>query len=161
MRKFFVFTFIANLALDVVSLFILPDTVAMHFGLHGEPNGWGPNYVNVLIMAGVELLLFLSIWFTAKVPPRLMNVPNKAYWVKPENLPLARARMEFFRLRIGSVFFMFLFILGLMSIQANLTGGGRLNMTIFYLVLVVVLLCTLSWVVLLRRALRIPGGKQG
>jgi len=159
MRKVFVFTFMANLALDVVSLFILPGTVAMHFGLHGEPNGWGPNYVNVLVMAGVELLLFLSIWFTAKVSPRLMNVPNKAYWVKPENLPLARARMEFFRFRIGSVFFMFLFIIGLLTIQANLTRGGRLNMAIFYPVLLVVLLYTLVWVGVLRRAFRIPGGK--
>lgn len=159
MRKVFVFTFMANLALDVVSLFILPDTVAMHFGVHGEPDGWGPNYVNVLVMAGVELLLFLSVWLMAKVPPRLMNVPNKAYWVNPENLPLARARMEFFRLRIGSVFFMFLFILGLMTIQANLTKGGRLNMTIFWFVSMVVMLYTLSWVVVFRRAFRIPGGK--
>jgi hypothetical protein len=143
----------------VVSLFILPDTVAMHFGIHGEPNGWGPNYVNVLIMTGVELLLFLSVWFMGKVPSNLMNVPNKAYWMKPENLPLARARMEFFKLRIGSVFFMFLFIVGLMTLQANLARGGHLNMTIFWFVFVVVMLYTLSWVVVLRRAFRIPGEK--
>jgi uncharacterized membrane protein len=159
MRKVFVFTFMANLALGVVSLFILPDTVAMHFGIHGEPNGWGPNYVNVLIMTGVELLLFLSVWFMGKVPSNLMNVPNKAYWMKPENLPLARARMEFFKLRIGSVFFMFLFIVGLMTLQANLARGGHLNMTIFWFVFVVVMLYTLSWVVVLRRAFRIPGEK--
>jgi hypothetical protein len=159
MRKVFVFTFMANLALAVVSLFILPDTVAMHFGIHGEPNGWGPNYVNVLIMTGVELLLFLSVWFMGKVPSSWINVPNKAYWMKPENLPLARARMEFFRLRIGSVFFMFLFIVGLMTLQANLTRGGHLNMSIFWFVFVVVMLYTLSWVVVLRRAFRIPGGE--
>ena len=79
--------------------------------------------------------------------------------MKPENLPLSRARMEFFRLRIGSVFFMFLFIVGLMTLQANLTRGGHLNMTIFWFVFVVVMLYTLSWVVVLRRAFRIPGEK--
>jgi hypothetical protein len=67
--------------------------------------------------------------------------------------------MEFFKLRIGSVFFMFLFIVGLMTLQANLARGGHLNMTIFWFVFVVVMLYTLSWVVVLRRAFRIPGEK--
>jgi hypothetical protein len=46
-----------------------------------------------------------------------------------------------------------------MTLQANLARGGHLNMTIFWFVFVVVMLYTLSWVVVLRRAFRIPGEK--
>lgn len=38
----------------------LPETIATHFGLRGEPNGWGPRGV-VLIMPIVGVVLFLTL----------------------------------------------------------------------------------------------------
>ena len=38
----------------------LPETIATHFGLSGEPNGWGPRGV-VLVMPIVGAFLFLTL----------------------------------------------------------------------------------------------------
>ena len=38
----------------------LPETIATHFGLRGEPNGWGPRGV-VLAMPVIAVFLFLTL----------------------------------------------------------------------------------------------------
>jgi multisubunit Na+/H+ antiporter MnhB subunit len=38
----------------------LPETIATHFGLRGEPNGWGPRGV-VLVMPVIGVFLFLTL----------------------------------------------------------------------------------------------------
>jgi uncharacterized membrane protein len=38
----------------------LPETIATHFGLRGEPNGWGPRGV-VLVMPIIGVFLFLTL----------------------------------------------------------------------------------------------------
>lgn len=39
---------------------ILPETIATHFGLRGEPNGWGPRGV-VLVMPIIGVFLFVTL----------------------------------------------------------------------------------------------------
>jgi hypothetical protein len=67
---------------------VLPERVASHFNAAGHPNGWMARdgfvifYVGmVLLLAFVFLLVSLII---GRVPPELVNLPNKNYWLAPE-----------------------------------------------------------------------------
>ncbi len=94
MRTVFIIIFGLNLILTVVALILCPGHVAIHFGAGGDPNGWAPAYVNALIMSGVNLLIFVSFFFTPLLiritPSRWINLPNKEYWLRDEN----KTRME-------------------------------------------------------------------
>ncbi len=40
MRNIFIISFMVNLVLTVVVMLVGPETMAIHFGAGGEPNGW-------------------------------------------------------------------------------------------------------------------------
>ena len=66
----------------------LPDKVASHFGLSGQPDAWSSKTSFVtfyMVTAGVLAILFLGICFgILKIPLSLVNLPNKDYWLSPE-----------------------------------------------------------------------------
>ena len=57
MRRLFILAFVANVALSLISLHVLPERVAIHFGADGTADGWGPNYADAALMTGVQMLL--------------------------------------------------------------------------------------------------------
>lgn len=65
-------------ALGVTAWFLvrypsLPDTVATHFDVSGQADGWGPKW-SLLVLAGVMLLLSLSLAVLSS-RPRAFNYP--------------------------------------------------------------------------------------
>jgi len=66
----------------------LPDHMASHFNGAGQPNGWSSKafffgltgFVLVLLTA---LFAVLPAWIQ-RMPARLINLPNKDYWLAPE-----------------------------------------------------------------------------
>src|SRR5579871_4009359 len=66
----------------------LPERVATHFGLHGEPNGWETHagYIRFSLIFGVAVPAFiLGIFSLARVGDGgLMNIPRRDYWLAPE-----------------------------------------------------------------------------
>ncbi len=66
----------------------LPERVATHFGLHGEPNGWMQKPSAVMVMGGFGLglpLLTVVLSFLVRfVPADLVNLPHREYWLAPE-----------------------------------------------------------------------------
>jgi hypothetical protein len=69
----------------------LPEVVASHFDTHGRPNGWqtrtiffaffvGSIVIATVVCFGVPLLF-------AGMPPALINLPYKQYWLSPEQRP--------------------------------------------------------------------------
>lgn len=163
MRTFFILSFAANLLLTLVSLFVLPDRVAIHYGADGMADGWGPNYVNALFMTGTHVLLFSLLYFAPRLvtwlPPRFVNLPNKSYWLSPENKTRAVEKIQPFMWLFGSGVFVFFFVLGLLSYHANLQTSARLNLRIFLPALGVFLACNAWWVYRFYRAFRIPGDR--
>jgi len=71
MRNAFIVSFLANVVLSLASLVILPDRVAIHFGLGGAPDGWASNLTSMLL---VIFLAYTVYWVVALM--RAFRIPK-------------------------------------------------------------------------------------
>jgi uncharacterized membrane protein len=160
MRTIFFVVFAANVLLMLVSLAILPDRVAIHFGRGGCPDSWASKEINALVFLVLETPMFLLLWFGPSlplgVPKRFVSLPNKEYWLQEENLPAFKQKMEHLMAQFGAAFFLFFFFTGLLTVQANLSEPVRLNEKAFVPVVVLFLVYTVVWTIGLLRAFRVP-----
>ncbi|MFC1497726.1 DUF1648 domain-containing protein [Verrucomicrobiota bacterium] len=160
MRTIFIISFAVNLILTVVTLVLHPSDVAIHFGAGGEPNGWAPAYVNALIMSGVNVLILASFLFTPQLlritPTRWINLPNKEYWLKEENRGRTESMLATQLYQFGTLTFMFMFIMGLLSLQANLSDPVRLRENLFWWPFGFYIAYTVYWTVKLMLMFRVP-----
>lgn len=160
MRAGFILVFIANLLLSLVSLVLLPSRVAIHFGLGGMANNWAPSYVNTIFFIGTNTFLFLSLYFTPWLvfmfPTKWINLPNKDYWLRLENKGRTVAMFSSLMWEFGIALFLFLFVVELLTVEANLSQPVRLNEKLFVSPLILFLLYTIYWCIKLFRAFRLP-----
>ncbi len=67
---------------------MLPDSVAVHFGSGGEPNGWSDKTAFVLTYGATEAFVVLfgvALAFAiGRIPVALVNIPHREYWLSPE-----------------------------------------------------------------------------
>jgi uncharacterized membrane protein len=160
MRPLLAIVFAANVLLWLVSLAVLPDRVAIHFGPGGAPDAWASKELNALIFLVLETPLFLLFWFAPSlplgIPPRFVSVPNKEYWLKEENRPAFKRKFQHLMAQFGTAFFLFFFCIGLLTVQANLSQPVRLKEEIFLPVLILFLGYTVVWTIGLFRSFRVP-----
>ena len=68
----------------------LPAVVASHFVSGGAANGFMPRetYLKFMLalVVGLPLLIAVLSRVTALVPPTMINLPNRDYWLAPERL---------------------------------------------------------------------------
>lgn len=66
----------------------MPPVVASHFGADGKPNGWMSRdafaWFGIIPFGAVVLVSFVGQILVAVLPPNLINLPNKDYWLAPE-----------------------------------------------------------------------------
>lgn len=66
----------------------LPETVASHFGLNGQPDAWSSKTFFVafyLVMTGICVGLFVGVTLAMpKIPVWAINLPNKDYWLSED-----------------------------------------------------------------------------
>jgi uncharacterized membrane protein len=74
MRTAFIASFLANVLLALLSLFVLPERVAIHFGSGGLPDSWASNLNSTLLMLGAHALVFVSLYFSPKL---LATMPSQ------------------------------------------------------------------------------------
>lgn len=160
MQAALIVSFLANLVLSLVSLAILPETVAIHFGSGGAPDGWASSAASTLLMLGMNTFLFCSLYFSPKLvekaPSKWISLPNRDYWLTPERRPRAVAMLSESMWQFGTLFFLFMFFVGLLSLRANLSNPVRLNETALLTALVIFLGYTLYWTVALVQVFRLP-----
>jgi uncharacterized membrane protein len=160
MRHAFVASFLANVTLALTSLVILPDRVAIHFGLGGAPDGWGSSLTSTLMMLGIHILVFCLLYFSPRllteVPSKWVSLPNRDYWLRPENRAQAVEKFRHRMWQFGTALFLFMFFASLLTIRANLSDPVRLDERLFLTGLAIFLAYAVSWTVALLRAFRIP-----
>ncbi len=65
----------------------LPDTIATHFGVDNEPNGWNSKAFTVFGLPGVMAALHLFCLIATSVDPKQKNIGRKAlgivFWIMP------------------------------------------------------------------------------
>lgn len=133
----------------------LPEKVATHFNAAGRADGWGARaeFLWFFGMLGLlsPLLVPAIMGMLRILPERWLNIPQKDYWMQPEN------RGEIGRFLFPASFWIaaanVLFVAGLfyLTVEANrqsppvLNGGGILVLTGGFL------LAVLVWVVYVVR----------
>ena len=160
MHKALIVVFVANLILMAVSLAVLPDQVAIHFGGGGLPDSWASKEFNAAIFLVLEVPFFLLFYFassmTMGVSKKFLNVPNKDYWLEEENKARFQKIFGRYMAEFGVAIFLFFFCINLLALQANLADPVKLDERIFLVVFVVYMLYTLWWLVRLVQGLRVP-----
>ena len=74
----------------IYTSFYLPSTVAIHFNVNNEPDGWMTrNKYLLLILAlliSIPIVISVGISLLAQHFPHLINLPNRDYWLAPRRL---------------------------------------------------------------------------
>ena len=90
----------------------LPERLATHFGVNGEPNGWMTRTGHVRFMLGFGLGVPLFVLAVSAIVTRLggagLNIPNRDHWLAPERraqtLAFAQRKMVWFASLLVSFF---------------------------------------------------------
>jgi uncharacterized membrane protein len=116
----------------------LPEQVATHFNVRGEPDAWMSRDAHAAFQAG--LALFIAVVFAGlarfidRLPARFLNVPHRDYWLAPERRAASLQAVGSLLYTIGCAtlgFFMFMFH---HVHRANLSGG-RLELELMPLII--------------------------
>ncbi len=137
----------------------LPERMASHFDAAGRANGFLPKPAFFILNAGVLALLSLVFLLTpillARLPNRLINLPNRDYWLAPERRDWALAKVQALSVGFGDAMVLFLLLVFRDVMRANLLEMPRLTMRIwFYLVSLAVF--AIVWTMRLMRTFRLP-----
>jgi len=132
---------------------LLPDRLATHFNAGGRPNGWSDHAGFIKSVAALVVItgtIFFCGGLLGRVPDRLINLPNKGYWLAPERRDETLAFMRdwsrwFAVLTLG----MITLIIG-MALRANLAAppqlpGYALSVVVTYLVIAVAMVLAVFW----------------
>ncbi len=160
MRKLLLNVFAANLILAAVSFAILPAEVATHFGAGGEPDSWAAKELNIAIFLVLEVPMFLLFYYAPVLTggniKKYLNVPNKDYWLRDDNLALFHRKFGTSMAEYGVALFVLLFGVKLLTLQANLSDPVRLDGSLFMVLFVLFISYTLWWLVRLIRGFAVP-----
>ena len=160
MRRGVTILFLLNVAVALAMPFLFQERIAVHFGMGGAADGWGPPAVHAAVFSVTCLLLYLALVGSARLvlhtPARWINLPNKAYWLTPENRPRAAARLAAGMERFGAALFGFLLITQALVIEANRAESPRLNEPLFLSALGLFLVYTGWWSIRLMQSFAAP-----
>jgi hypothetical protein len=141
----------------------LPPLVASHFGLGGRANGFMArgDYLAFMLIGtvAIPLLIVVPQRLVETIPPRLINVPNREYWLAPERI---QSTLDY--LRNHAVWFAVLFAALLCFVhwevvQANMRSPARLASQSFFIGLVTYVVAVLLWIAsMIRHFRRRPEG---
>lgn len=161
MRLLFLSIFAANILLSIGSYFVLPETMASHFGAGGAANGWSSRefFIGLMVLV-IYLPMFLLVYFSdtliMKTPKKWLNLPHKDYWLQQENLPLLQSKWRTVMYEFGIALFVFHLLTQIFVIEANLHAQPRLNEALFFPVFIAFMVYIAIWLYRLFKSFKPP-----
>jgi uncharacterized membrane protein len=138
----------------------LPNSVASHFGPNGRADAWMPKsafaFVYVGLITFMTLLLLGVGTLMRALPPEMINLPNKVYWLAPERREQTAARFAQEIAAFGIALNLFLITTMQMTFQATLSGTNALNMPVFLLIFAGFMTFVIAWLIHLFRGYALP-----
>lgn len=127
----------------------MPDVVASHFNGRGVPNGWQTKSAFFAVFAGVGILSAVVGFgiprIIAMMPPALVNLPNKRYWLAPEHVLETMEFMKVYFAWFGCALFLVMIFTFDYAIQSNLHPDNRPDASRMWYVLAGFLVFVVAW----------------
>lgn len=133
----------------------LPPLVASHFGLGGQADGFmaRSDYMTFMLIGvvAIPLLIVIPQRFVEAMPPRLINVPNRDYWLAPERFESTIGYLRSHAVWFAVLFMALLCFIHWEVVQANARVPARLMARPFVIGMVVYVIGVLFWIAALIR----------
>jgi len=140
----------------------LPDAVAAHFNLAGEPDRWTSHQSYVALFVGFlfvyPALMVLAFTWLPKHWPHLVNIPNRDYWFEPERREASLEYLAHHGCWFSIILLVLIAAIHYTILVAHQTQPVTLPMPLFSTVLGCFVLAVTIWTVQLFQHFR-TGGK--
>jgi uncharacterized membrane protein len=164
MRRFalplFIAVAVAAVAFVITTSGALPERVASHFVLGGKPDGWMTReaYLLVILLAATLLPLVIVVLMAgmARVFPRLVNLPNRDYWLATERREAALAALADFGWGFASLVTLFVAGMHWTILDANASVPPRLAEAYVDLLVAASFVAIAAWIIALYLYFRRP-----
>jgi uncharacterized membrane protein len=117
----------------------LPEVMASHFNGRGLPNGWQTKSAFFSVLVGVSVLAAVVGFgiprVIAAMPLELINLPNKRYWLAPEQRAATIDFLNGYFAWFGCTLFAVILVTFNFVLQANLHADRRSDATSMWYVL--------------------------
>ncbi len=155
MQAVLILSVVAGAAFVWLSGGTLPDVVASHFGAYGTANGFTSRgaYTGSMLALVVVLpvVIALSGRLASALPPRFINLPNKAYWLAPERRAATLHALSQRTGWLAVLLVAFLCFVHWLVVQANSSVAKELPQFPFFMGLALLVGATLGWAIALHR----------
>lgn len=141
----------------------LPEVVASHFDAHGVANGWQTKSAFFAVFVGVTVLAVVVGFGVPRiigvVPARLINLPNKRYWLAPEHLAETLEFLNIYFAWFGCAVFLIMILTFEYAVQSNLHPDNPPDVSRMWYILAGFIAFAVVWIArLLKRFHRPPEG---
>ena len=127
----------------------LPPVVASHFDLSGTPDATMPRdqFTNLFlaIMVLTSGLMALLPMLIAKLPPQMINIPNRMYWLAPDRIVETKQILQAYLLIFASKLCCFMAVIFWLIVQAHLHNPPQLSAHYLMVATGVFVLMTIFW----------------
>ena len=151
MPLFFVYAFSLMLCITFIlgTAQNLPPVVASHFDLSGTPDATMPRdqFTNLFlaIMVLTSGLMALLPTLIAKLPPQMINIPNRMYWLAPDRIVETKQILQAYLLIFASKLCCFMAVIFWLIVQAHLHNPPQLSTHHLMVATGVFVLMTIFW----------------
>ena len=138
----------------------LPTRVAPHFDAAGLANGFMPRadyllFMLVLIVAVPLLVLVVSV-IVPRLAPAMLKIPARDYWLAPERRDQTYAMLATSGFVTASIIAGFLIAVHFLVLSANSRMPPRLDNTLMWALIALLIVSLLSWQLLSWRRFHRP-----
>lgn len=142
---------------------LMPEKIATHFDGSGRPDGWmshrGLMIFDIVMLSVISLIMLSAGPMIRRLPPSMLNIPNRDYWLVPERRNEVSVIMMNHMIWLVCWAVAFFTAVDHMIFTANRAEGGAHVAPEDILTVVGVALALMAvWVSTLFRAFQLPKG---